>query len=108
VLANGKFSTTITINGGTISDNNHGDSNANGDGGVNNQSGDSVTTINGGSITGNYSKTNGGGVNVAGELTINGGSITDNTATQNGGGVYVKTLANLTVAAGVVFDDNTA
>lgn len=47
-----------------------------------------VLTIAGGSITGNNSKSNGGGIYNDGTLNITGGSITENTAANYGGGIY--------------------
>lgn len=49
-------------------------------------------TLDGGSITGNNARENGGGVCVdEGEFTMNGGSITNNTTGNSGGGVYINT-----------------
>ncbi len=53
-------------------------------------------TINGGTITGNHSVANGGGVYAGynSTLIMNGGAVTDNYSNANGGGVYIGIYDN--------------
>ena len=91
---------TLTLNSGTISDNNAPQSRG---GGV-------LTSgrfiMNGGAITGN-SAYNGGGVKVeSGSFIMNGGEIKNNTAI-NGGGVDVE-IGSFTMNGGVIFDNTSS
>lgn len=70
-----------------------------------------VLTITGGTITNNSALTDGGGIIAKGSLvSVAGCSITNNTAGHDGGGICVPydELANLTVAADVIFSGNKA
>ena len=62
-------------------------------------------TMNGGTISGNETTTNGGGVYVNGGVTfiMNGGTISGNTATTNGGGVFVSTGGFFRMINGTIY-----
>ena len=70
-----------------------------------------VLTITGGTITNNTAMTDGGGIIARGSLvSMANCSITNNTAGHDGGGIWIAyaELANLTVAADVIFSGNKA
>ena len=78
----------------------------NGDSGRGIYNGDTATlTIWNGSITGNSTKGQGGGVYNSGTLDMYGGSVTSNSAASNGGGVYNFGTFNL--SGNVTIKDNT-
>lgn len=101
-------STTFTMYGGSIVDNkaNPGRYASNG-GGVYVAGGDTENkyfTIYGGSITGNHTAGDGGGIySTSNNISIYGGSVTDNSVTKNGkaGGIYVSSSDTLTVGGNV-------
>jgi len=104
------------MNGGTISENSVGDSVSYGFGGgvciSGIQAGNSgAFTMNGGTISGNTVKQNGGGVYVYnGTFTMYDGTISGNTANNNGGGVHVhfNTPNNTFTMNGGTISGNTA
>jgi len=88
--------------------------NTRGGGGVTLANNDTLSMY-GGSISGNMTDGNGGGVYAyaynfyyGAVINIAAGSITDNTAGQNGGGVYALDFPNLTIDPRVTFSGNTA
>lgn len=101
-------STTFTVYGGSIVDNkaNPGRYASNG-GGVYVAGGDTENkyfTMYGGSITGNHTAGDGGGIySTSNNISIYGGSVTDNSVTKNGkaGGIYVSSSDTLTVGGNV-------
>lgn len=68
----------------------------------------SSLTLNGGSIDGNYTASNGGGVICKNRatFTMSDGAITGNTASGNGGGVYCESGSNMTMLAGSISGNN--
>jgi len=59
--------------------------------------------MNGGTISGNKAKYNGGGVYIGrGEFTMKGGTISDNTATWTGGGVYIESWSSFVMHDGTI------
>ena len=107
----GKTPPSFIMHGGTISNNTAGDSNGGG-GGV--YVGEKcIFTMDGGTITGNATKGNGGGIYIhynAGSVAISNATITDNTATSTGdpsvgnigfgGGIYSQ--KSLTVSGSTI------
>jgi hypothetical protein len=90
---------TLTINAGATLQNNYAS-----DGGAITVFGGSLVMA-GGTITGNSSAINGGGVSVhqsGGSFTMSGGVITSNTAAQDGGGVAVYNEATFTLSGGTL------
>ncbi len=94
-VADTESSPKLTINGGTITGNRVYAENREANGGGIFFSNGSFE-MNGGSIEGNYTKTNGGGLYGTGnvQITINGGRIYGNTADNAGGGLFLVDSAN--------------
>ena len=69
--------------------------------------GGSTVIMDGGTITGNVSGDNGGGVYVGyGTFTMNGGTISGNTSYSNGGGVYVYSSSGKFIMNGGTISNN--
>ena len=121
VINDGEISKNIvTQNGGgiwtnrplTIADAEIIDNTAGNNGGGIFKDGAGAFTMNSGAITGNTANDGGGTYVNNGNMVINVGTISGNTAINNGGGVWITdtntNFDRLSVAAGVIFADNSA
>ena len=70
--------------------------------------GSAVVTMNGGIVSENEARSNGGGIYALKQLTLNGTKITNNSAKSAGSGIYVAADNVLTVTGTTVVKDNTA
>ena len=105
-----KGNSSVTVNGGQISDNQASGTNrsASGGGGIFAENGPTVTlsgaTLSGNQVTGDYGC--GGGVHVdGGTLTVNNSKILNNATNSSGGGIFVKNSA-LSVADSEITGNN--
>jgi len=107
----------LVLSGTTISSNNakatvnSSDTSALGQGGglfLGSRGSGAQTTITGGSITGNQSTSDGGGIWTGTGINMTGTSITGNTSGGYGGGLFHNTIGETTALSGLTFTTNTA